>query len=555
MFLVALASAATTFEGYTFYAGDPHAHSGWSLDGGASDVGSPCLNDCGAWADFFQTARDNGLDWVVNSDHVQGDPIPAATAEGFLTSHHGALDADDPDNGFVTVPGAETWWTIGGHPLGHKTLMMFGDNATLEALTEADLQPTGSASYGIPDCAFIGDWMDTLTATFGDMLLIPHHPATILPMPTDWSCWQSAWEPAVEVYSAHGSSLDRVVTYDPPATGFQAESTVEAAIDPAGYGLHLGFLAGTDGHDSRPGSVCEEDGQHPELTAEGGLTMVVLPEGERFDRAAIHDAIVARHTWATSGPRTAAIVRYHSAGTETFALGDDIALPDTQSLDVEVLVGGDDLDAVLGVTLVSDERRWEMVPGDPGSWSLTIPFDEVPAYLYASVHMDGAVLYGTDGCQDDGSDDDEFLWSSPSWITVVPSDLDHDGVTSGNGDCDDTNPSVRPGATETWYDGVDGDCSGGSDYDADGDGFGSAAYGGLDCDDGDPSRGRCATADQVAWDGLPADTGSPIEQQDSESAPPKDGCGCVNAGSPASWLGALAGLVAFRRRRQSADTR
>ncbi|MCB9762795.1 MAG: FG-GAP repeat protein [Alphaproteobacteria bacterium] len=37
-------------------------------------------------------------------------------------------------------------------------------------------------------------------------------------------------------------------------------------------------------------------------------------------------------------------------------------------------------------------------------------------------------------------------------------------------DCDDSDAEVHPGAEETWYNGVDEDCAGGDDYDADGDG-------------------------------------------------------------------------------------
>jgi hypothetical protein len=61
-------------------------------------------------------------------------------------------------------------------------------------------------------------------------------------------------------------------------------------------------------------------------------------------------------------------------------------------------------------------------------------------------------------------------------------DFDGDGFSTAR-DCNDADASVNPGATEVWYDGVDQDCSGGSDYDQDGDGQNSDLHGGLDCDD------------------------------------------------------------------------
>lgn len=50
-------------------------------------------------------------------------------------------------------------------------------------------------------------------------------------------------------------------------------------------------------------------------------------------------------------------------------------------------------------------------------------------------------------------------------------DLDGDGyddASLGGDDCDDSDASAHPGATDTPYDDVDADCSGGSDNDADG---------------------------------------------------------------------------------------
>lgn len=62
-------------------------------------------------------------------------------------------------------------------------------------------------------------------------------------------------------------------------------------------------------------------------------------------------------------------------------------------------------------------------------------------------------------------------------------------------DCDDANGSAYPGAFESWYDGVDSDCSGGSDYDQDADGYDASDEGGTDCDDIDDNISPAAAED------------------------------------------------------------
>ncbi len=95
----------------------------------------------------------------------------------------------------------------------------------------------------------------------------------------------------------------------------------------------------------------------------------------------------------------------------------------------------------------------------------------------------------------------------------VRGDADGDGFAPPD-DCDDARADVHPGAEELWYDGLDQDCAGDDDFDADGDGYASATYNGADCDDADPEVGPGAEdpdgdgvdqgcddwADTGAWD-------------------------------------------------------
>ncbi|MCB9758237.1 MAG: hypothetical protein H6739_00215 [Alphaproteobacteria bacterium] len=80
------------------------------------------------------------------------------------------------------------------------------------------------------------------------------------------------------------------------------------------------------------------------------------------------------------------------------------------------------------------------------------------------------------GCGDKDADDS----STTDDTSVSSDDEDGDGVTVADGDCDDSDPTVSPNATETPYDGVDNDCNEATpDDDLDGDSFNQAD----DCDD------------------------------------------------------------------------
>jgi hypothetical protein len=94
-----------------------------------------------------------------------------------------------------------------------------------------------------------------------------------------------------------------------------------------------------------------------------------------------------------------------------------------------------------------------------------------------------------DGADDYDQDGDGF----------VPDEYSGDSPLPG-GDCNDTDAAINPDAEDVYYDGVDSNCDGASDYDADEDGFDSDAFGGDDCDDSDAQVNPDAT--EIYYDGI-----------------------------------------------------
>ena len=117
----------------------------------------------------------------------------------------------------------------------------------------------------------------------------------------------------------------------------------------------------------------------------------------------------------------------------------------------------------------------------------------------------------------DGSIDGESATGTSTWYADADGDGFGDpfssmsacdepsGYSTDASDCDDMDASVNPDAEEVWYDGTDGDCDGWSDFDADMDGFDSAAEAedGDDCDDEDPDINL--DAEDVWGDGIDSD--------------------------------------------------
>jgi predicted outer membrane repeat protein len=92
-----------------------------------------------------------------------------------------------------------------------------------------------------------------------------------------------------------------------------------------------------------------------------------------------------------------------------------------------------------------------------------------------------------DGVDSDCAGDDDFDADADGFVPDAHEGAITETVNTGSelppGDCNDSDGEVHPGAEDAWYDGVDANCDGASDYDADGDGFDTSEYFGDDCDD------------------------------------------------------------------------
>jgi len=96
-----------------------------------------------------------------------------------------------------------------------------------------------------------------------------------------------------------------------------------------------------------------------------------------------------------------------------------------------------------------------------------------------------------------------------------PEDVDGDGYTVADGDCDDNDSAINPGATDIPNDGIDQDCDGSDAIDADGDGFLVED----DCDDTNADINP--DAEDIPGNGIDED----CDGADAIAAPDNDECG------------------------------
>jgi predicted outer membrane repeat protein len=197
--------------------------------------------------------------------------------------------------------------------------------------------------------------------------------------------------------------------------------------------------------------------------------------------------------------------------------------------------GGGDLAGAVDATVLDTTHQ----TGEPGfvAWSSNgDPTDDQFVLWGSSALVDA----GDPALRDvDGSASDIGVYGGPH---VSLEDADGDGAFAA-WDCDDTNAEIAAGAADAWYDGVDQDCAGNSDYDQDHDGQDALAHGGEDCDDLDSLvTGACDTGDTAAVDDTDVVEPDPVEEVEAK------GCGCASGGGVSGALVVGLGMLVGRRR-------
>ena len=339
------------------YWADLHGHSGFSDGTGAPE-------------DYLTYARDVArLDVIALTDHDHfGMDFLDASQRHWEEIKDFNAGFHDPGR-FVTLLGYE--WTSWIH--GHRHVVYFTEKGEVLSSITAEGEP----AYETPTQLW-----DALRGQ--DALTFAHH-SSGNPIPTNWSYPPDPeLEPLTEIVSVHGSSEAR----DAPhvVAGSRPGAFVRDQLD---LGRRLGFIGSGDSHDGHPGlphlspsyGWRPASSRHGELVGSGGLAAIYVAGDEAaLRRSTIHQALKARQTYATSGPRIAIRTaveagerRVEAAGTAPFR-------------SAEWVFGAPDA----GV------RAVEIGPAPALELSLTLPMKEAKSHAYAYlrlVQIDGGTAW------------------------------------------------------------------------------------------------------------------------------------------------------------------
>jgi len=311
--------------------------------------------------DYFRYARDTAhLDVAALTDHDHWGLRFLDDRPELWQRIRTTVERFHEPGRFVTIPGYE--WTSWLH--GHRHVLYFdGDGPVLSSLDPETQTPAGL-------------W-EALEGR--DALTFAHHSAGA-PVATDWSFRPPPEvEPVTEVASVHGSSEA------PDAPGVIGEPVRGNFVrDVLDRGYALGFVGSGDSHDGHPG-LAHLASPH------GGLAGIFA--GART-REAVLEALRARRTLATNGPRIALL-----ASLDGRPMGATVPAPDDPDAEHRLRL---EIAAPAPLERVDLVRSGELLaPLDAGGRrelevELALPRLEPGEYLYLrAVQRDGGAAWSS----------------------------------------------------------------------------------------------------------------------------------------------------------------
>lgn len=269
--------------------GDLHAQSG-------ETIGSSSAHDYLAFARdiaFLDAVGHQGNDFQITGE--------------FWAELNTLMGAFDAPGRFITVPGYE--WSGNTGLGGDRNVFFPREDGTIRRSSHALVADRSDEQTDAIDAR----------ALFRDLAASGDDPV----------CWAHCGGRYADIAYAHDVRLERAVEVH------SSWGTFEWLLaDAFALGYRVGIVCNSDGHKGRPGA--EAPGASM-FGAPGGLTCFLT---ERFDRAALFDAMRARHHYGTTGSRLDLDVRIDlPEGSRVYR--DDPSLPEAEGTPARVAIMGD----------------------------------------------------------------------------------------------------------------------------------------------------------------------------------------------------------------------
>jgi hypothetical protein len=222
---------------------------------------------------------------------------------------------------------------------------------------------------------------------------------------TNWNQFWAERERLVEIYSLWGVS-EGMDAWCRTADAVEGTSVLTALM----RGHRLGFIAGSDTHDGRPGNRRE----YWSRASTAGLAAVFAPS---LTREAIYDALWQRSTYATTGAR---IILLTDIGELSMGEMEGLGMQDERIYEREIRVHIVGTDAIASVEVIRNGQIVHTFESEGASLQASW-LDRTPLPMVVLADGEGRrfVFYYVRVRQEDG----HCAWSSPVWFDLEPASI------------------------------------------------------------------------------------------------------------------------------------